>query len=400
MSEKREFSNIGEKIQDAVQEAVRTGDFRQINRIVGDTVNSAIDEVRHQVDQAQRRHVRPEAGQEALRPEDRKRRAPSIYMDKRGSVSGILFTVFGGIGLGGFGILAFFMLLCWLVTWDKEALMMMAFFAAPAALFAGLLKKGSSLRTRLKRAQRYLKLAEEKMYIELEELAASTGQSVKKVRRDVKKMLRQGIFPEGHLDQKETVFVLNDETWNRYLEAQKEWEAKRRREEMAGAPDASEESQDKELSEEEQIEREGREYMDRLRQLNIEIPGEAISNKLYQLDYLLQRVFMVLREHPEKCGQMRKFMDYYLPTTVRLVESYADFDRAGVRGDNIMTARAEIEKTMDTINEAFEKLLDDMYQDAAMEAAADAKVLKTILAQDGYMKNGFQAGKEKEGENQ
>lgn len=91
----------------------------------------------------------------------------------------------------------------------------------------------------------------------------------------------------------------------------------------------------------------------------------------------------MLREHPEKRPQMRKFMDYYLPTTVKLVESYADFDRAGVEGENIRIAKAEIEKAMDTINQAFEKLLDDLYRDAAFEAAADAKVLKTVLAQDG-----------------
>lgn len=149
------------------------------------------------------------------------------------------------------------------------------------------------------------------------------------------------------------------------------------------------------LSPEEQIEREGREYMDRLRRLNVEIPGEVISNKLYKLDYLLQRIFMALQGHPEKCPQMHKFMDYYLPTTVKLVEAYADFDKAGVRGEHIMNARAEIEKTMDTINQAFEKLLDDMYQDAAFEAAADAKVLKTILAQDGYMKSEFSENGEK-----
>lgn len=77
-------------------------------------------------------------------------------------------------------------------------------------------------------------------------------------------------------------------------------------------------------------------------------------------------------------------MDYYLPTTVKLVESYADFERAGVDGENIRTAKAEIEKAMDTINQAFRKLLDDLYRDAAFEAAADAKVLKTVLAQDGF----------------
>lgn len=132
--------------------------------------------------------------------------------------------------------------------------------------------------------------------------------------------------------------------------------------------------------------------MERLRELNIQIPGEVISNKLYKLDYLLKRIFQTLREHPEKSDQMRRFMEYYLPTTVKLVESYAEFDSAGVEGENIRTAKEEIEKTMDTINEAFEKLLDDLYQNAAFEASADARVLKTVLAQDGYMKSDLKTG--------
>lgn len=405
MNEKREFSDIGEKIRDALQEAAKTGDFRQINRIVGDTVNSAMEEVRCQISSAHGRARRPvERPESAVEPEpfvkpETKKQPPAVYMDKKGRVSGVLFMVFGGIGLGICSLFLFFLLVCWLFTWDRGILPAMIFFGIADAAAVGMLRTGMGLRARLRRAQRYLKLAAGKMYIELEELAASTGQSVKRVRKDVRKMLNHGIFPEGHLDQKETVFVLNDELWNQYLMTQKSWEEQRLAEEQDKTADPRKENGAGELSEEEQIEREGREYMDRLRQLNIEIPGEVISNKLYQLDYLLQRIFMVLREHPEKCGQMRKFMEYYLPTTVKLVESYADFDKAGVRGDHIMAARTEIEKTMDTINAAFEKLLDDMYQDAAMEAAADAKVLKTILAQDGYTESEFSSGKKKEGEN-
>ena len=106
------------------------------------------------------------------------------------------------------------------------------------------------------------------------------------------------------------------------------------------------------------------------------------------------RLYCYLREHPEKSDQMRRFMEYYLPTTVKLVESYAEFDSAGVEGENIRTAKEEIEKTMDTINDAFEKLLDDLYQNAAFEASADARVLKTVLAQDGYMKSDFEKQEE------
>lgn len=447
MGDKQDFSEIGERIRSAVQEAVETGNFGQINEIVNDTVGGAMDEVRRQVNYAHDRLNRSAEGswREADRQGDadgrdyaaryrsasasyprrtiyssartRSREAsesgaaqqersgvpaqrstetglPSNYFRKNGKVAGILFTVFGAIGVGTFGILTFSFLVWWIVTTATTPAGLTLLFGLLTAACAVMLGKGCGLQARLKRAERYLKLAKENMYMGIEDLAARTGQSVRRVRKDVRAMLNAGIFPEGHMDARESVLVLDDKTWNQYLLAQKEWESKQQPEEISQVQEAETGS---DLTAEQQIEKDGRAYMERLRQLNVQIPGEVISHKLYQLDYLLQRIFMVLKEHPEKCPQMRKFMDYYLPTTVKLVESYADFDKAGIQGDNIMTAKAEIEKTMDTINQAFEKLLDDMYQDAAFEAAADAKVLKTVLAQDGYMKSEFSVNdKEKE----
>lgn len=442
MGDRQDFSEIGERIRDAIQDAVATGDFGQINGIVNDTVSGALEEVRRQVNYAhdrinksadsgrrdadqnvagnqaggtdyaaryrganasyprrtiyssERAHGRAADGdnrrqeEQNYMPAQRSSRTelPSGYFRKNGKVAGILCTVFGAIGVGTFGILTLSFFLVLIVVGEAPAGELTALFALLTAACAGLLGKGCGLQARLKRAERYLKLTKEKMYMEIEDLAARTGRSVRRVRRDVRSMLNAGIFPEGHMDSGEKILVLDDKTWDQYLLSQKEWENRQQLEanEQAEAPDGG-----TDLTAEQQIEKEGHAYMERLRQLNVQIPGEIISNKLYQLDYLLQRIFMVLKEHPDKCPQMRKFMDYYLPTTVKLVESYADFDKAGIQGDNIMTAKAEIEKTMDTINQAFEKLLDDMYQDAAFEAAADAKVLKTVLAQDGYMKSEF-----------
>ena len=394
MSEKQDFSDIGEKIKNAVQDAVESGNFGQMNYVVKDTIDCAMDEVRRQVSQAHDQLIK--FNRENIRPErtERQKKLPAAYIYKRGRVSGILLTVFGSIGTGIFGFLAFLILVAALVTWNLSGIGATLILAVPGVFSAGLLRKGCSLRARLQRAERYLKLTGEKMYMELGELAARTGQSVRRVRKDLRSMLNAGIFPQGHMDLQETVFVLDDETWEQYLSLQREWEKKQLQEE-AGQTAVFQDSPEEEIPEEIRIEHEGREYMDRLRQLNLEIAGETISNKLYQLDYLLQRIFAVLKEHPEKCPQMRKFMDYYLPTTVKLVESYADFDKAGIRGENIMSAKTEIEKTLDTINQAFAKLLDDMYQTAAFEAAADAKALKTILMQDGYMKSEFSERKEK-----
>lgn len=460
MSDKQDFSEIGERIRDALQDAVESGDFGQINGIVNDTVGGAMEEVRRQVNQAHGRIMRSFETQEkdpkgqsgfasadgydfatryrsksghypqktmyaSKRQAEREQEAagstglqersantgtqnlsayrtgarsrlPARYFNRNGKVAGILLTVFGSIGLGFFGCLELALLVALIVEPEIEKALVNLLFLVLTGGFGTMLGIGCGLQGRVKRAERYMRLAGQKMYLEIEDLAARTGQSVRRVRKDVRAMLNAGVYPEGHMDAQEKVLVFNDETWQQYLLTQKEWQNRQALKQEQKENAAAEEGTD--LTAEQQIEKEGRSYMERLRQLNVEIPGEVISNRLYQLDYLLQRIFMVLKEHPEKCPQMRKFMDYYLPTTVKLVESYADFDKAGVQGDNIKSAKAEIEKTMDTINQAFEKLLDDMYQDAAFEAAADAQVLKTVLAQDGYMKSEFSTNREEEGE--
>ena len=83
---------------------------------------------------------------------------------------------------------------------------------------------------------------------------------------------------------------------------------------------------------------------------------------------------------------MHKLMDYYLPTTLKLVEAYADFDRISAPGEEIISAKAEIENTLDTINRAFTELLNNLFQNAVFDATTDAQVLKTMLAREGLTK--------------
>lgn len=477
MNDKQDYSDIGERISGALKDAVETKDFRELNRVVTDTVNGAVEEVRRQVNtisqsvsqQASERQYsdrryenrqttetgasekrnttsgqtqsyaeryrytyrqpgsrtmyasqrRPQGssnsassrteeqaagnGQSVSRSENqtalKERENTGVRINRSGKVGGILQVVFGGIGTGTFALVGLANLLVWAFEQTFSAAVPVAVMAALCAVSGGFIANGCKILGRLKRAERYAKLGSKKMFLELEDIARNTGRSLKKVRTDVRKMLRLGIFPEGHMDSQESCLILDDETWQQYKITQKEYENRKALEDKSVKADGSADVRNTENTAENvnvkessvtQIVREGQAYMDRLRQLNIEIPGEVISNKLYQLDYLLTRIFAVIREHPENCPQMRKFMEYYLPTTVKLVESYADFDKAGVQGENITSAKAEIEKTMDTINQAFEKLLDDIYLSQAMETAADAQVLKTLLAQDGYTKSDFE----------
>ena len=83
-------------------------------------------------------------------------------------------------------------------------------------------------------------------------------------------------------------------------------------------------------------------------------------------------------------------MDYYLPTTMKLLEAYEELDTQPVQGENILSSKREIEKTLDTLNQAFERLLDDMFQDTAWDVSSDISVLNSMLAQEGLKGKDFE----------
>ena len=96
-----------------------------------------------------------------------------------------------------------------------------------------------------------------------------------------------------------------------------------------------------------------------------------------------------MQEHPEKLPDIRKLMNYYLPTTLKLLDAYEEFDSQPVQGENIKTAKQQIEQTLDTINIAFENLLDKLFTDEVLDVSSDISVLETMLKQEGLTGSEF-----------
>ena len=88
-----------------------------------------------------------------------------------------------------------------------------------------------------------------------------------------------------------------------------------------------------------------------------------------------------------------KLMNYYLPTTIKLLQSYSEFDDISAPGEDVIKAKAEIEKTVDIINEAFTELLNKLFQATVFDVTTDAQVLQTMLAKEGLTKNDFSEDK-------
>ena len=98
---------------------------------------------------------------------------------------------------------------------------------------------------------------------------------------------------------------------------------------------------------------------------------------------LILFITVLFANFAESVADIRRLMEYYLPTTVKLLEAYEELDAQPIQGENITSSKTEIEKTLDTLNIAFEKLLDDLFQDTAWDVSSDISVLHTMLAQEG-----------------
>ena len=123
--------------------------------------------------------------------------------------------------------------------------------------------------------------------------------------------------------------------------------------------------------------------LDELRAVNDAIPDEVMSDKISRLEAVSAKIFEQAKADPDKLPKMRKFMDYYLPTSLKLLKTYAELDAQNVEGENITESKHRIEQTMDMLVHAFETQLDQLFQDDAMDVSADIDVMQNMLRADG-----------------
>lgn len=242
---------------------------------------------------------------------------------------------------------------------------------------------------KVRRFRAYVRELEGKDYCEIKELAASLKKSEKYVIKDIEKLIDKGWFLQGHLDEQKTCLIASDEAYEQYKELMRHLEQEKRDEALAKERQAQAQETERTDPQVQEILRAGDEYIKKIRACNDAIVGAEISAKISRMETLIDRIFDRVEQNQENVPDVRRLMEYYLPTTVKLLEAYEELDAQPVQGENIISSKLEIEKTLDTLNTAFEKLLDSMFQDTAWNVSADISVLKTMLAQEGLAKDDF-----------
>jgi len=227
-------------------------------------------------------------------------------------------------------------------------------FAAAGGIMWG---RGSWLRRMAHRSRRYILAIGDADAMSLAEIAKRVNRTPEKAAKELQKLIDKGWLGED-------AYIDHDKGWFLRFGAAVEEPAPVR----AEPPKEAEQGYSLILR--------------NIRRANDRIADEALSRKIDRLEQISALIFREVEEHPEKRERIRTFFDYYLPTTQKLLDTYAEFEQTGVEGENLRQAKARIEQTMDAIVEGFEHQLDQLYRADAMDVATDIKVMEAMLRRD------------------
>lgn len=423
---KKDWQEAGDQIRDLVQNAIDSGNYSELSNTITDVVNSAVDGVqdvlKNSLSDLGRQQAcggwskRPEDLAGAERKSDRYAQSHDTVRRRQEAAERIRKSMQGkeyhpvprtktpgliagkamkwtGYSLGGmFAVTAGILAIVSGATGAELVLPMGiidVFLVASVAL--GI--KGSRQEGLAKRFRRYQQVIGERTFCLIEELSAAIGKKPKFVQKDLRKMIRDGFFPQGYLDKKETCLITDQQTYQQYLQTEKAYEVRAQEAQAdgrkAGAQQASASTAAPHGSEYQELLAEGQSYIRHIHTCNDKIEDPVISEKLDRMEMIVTRIFTEAGRNPDIADDLKKMMSYYLPTTKKLLDAYCELDEQPVPWENIETTKQEIAATLDTLNNAFAKLLDDLFEEKAWDISSDISVLNTMLAQEGLTEGAF-----------
>ena len=214
--------------------------------------------------------------------------------------------------------------------------------------------------------QNIVKIVGDKSYVDLKALASSAGVKEKTLIRELDEMVERGYLPaSAYLDNARGLLILDQSKAEDQIVTQ-----------AAEEDEREEDKYDLLLKE---MERACGRIRDR-----------DMLEKAVQIRGLAAAIFDAVRKDPDKQPQISSFMNYYFPTTLKLLDSYADFEEKDFHGEKLSQTKERIEVTMDTIISAYRKQLDNLYLPDTLDVDTDIDVLETMLKRDGLSASDFE----------
>lgn len=213
----------------------------------------------------------------------------------------------------------------------------------------------------------------------VEDIAVCAKQKEILVIQDLEHAIKQKLIPQGHLSRENHVLMVSNEVYNRYMEKpvvfdryfQKIIEERRRVK-----------SRTKQIN---QIMETGEKYIEKMRGYESLIKEKKVSREINRMEHVVSKIFRELDVNPNQVNLLGVFLNYYLPTTEKLLEAYVTIDENRENGKKATQTRKEIEEAIGTIIVAFEGILEKLYEECEMDIATDIAAMELSMKQDGLV---------------
>jgi DNA-binding MarR family transcriptional regulator len=343
MNDSKDLYDIASDIMDKVSRAADGGSYEGLSRTIDDDM-----------DRLQRN-----------RPGSRR---TSAFLTRRpGKAAPIIKQLFGWPCF-------IFLVLCAISILPNDTPGGVLFFLALSAPFGWLAYTGLRQKRLTEDFYAYARVIGNAEYMSVAELAGRTGQTAQSVQKSLAAMMKAGLLPTARFDDERLTLILTDQAWNQYSQARAAYLDRQKSEAAASAP-AQEKTQT--------VADECAAFSRQIRAANDRIPDPVMSAKLDKLEAITARIADRAGRDPASAASLRKFLNYYVPTTRKLLDAYVLLDRQVAAGDNIAGTKRQIEEAMDAIIRAYETILDSLFEDVAWDISSDISVMKTMMAQDG-----------------
>ena len=383
------FSEIEDLINKKVKTAmnsINSAKDKVKNSGANDILNSVLSGVKNGVELASKK-IENAKLEEMRKREDLidkiKKEEISLYISEKpkGRISSVILKIIGITGMI-FNSLMFLFYIVGVSISKSSPIFGIIIFLIFFVINMIIILCGLSKSKRIKRFKKYVRCLDNKAYCRIDKLSESVNKDNKFVVKDLKKMMELDMFKKGHIDEEETYFILSDKIYNDYVMMQESYKKRKEEEEQKKKEQSIEKDNTEESKYDNTIKR-GEEYISQIQEANNYIRDENMSLKLTKLEEILREIFKNIKENPENISYVRKTIEHYLPMTIKLVNSYIELSNQSIQGENIKNAKKEIEESIDLINEAFEALLNDLFEEVAMDISTDISALKTLFTQDG-----------------
>lgn len=211
----------------------------------------------------------------------------------------------------------------------------------------------------------------------IEDLASYSNQTQQIVINDLNKAINEKLIPQGHFSRENLVFMVSDEIYDKYMlnpavydrYFQNQIEDRNRMKERT--------------DEIKQVIEKGNKYINKIHDSNVIIKDKAVTRQLDKMETIVSTIFHEVDVNPSQADSLGMFLNYYLPTTEKLLDAYITIGEKQITGKNLLKTQKEIENSLETIITAFENILEKMYEVHEMDIASDIAAMEIMMKQEG-----------------